>query len=189
MSESVEIGGTSDPGQQPIAGMERLIATASSWVGDRTMRRRLMRFSGALSIAAAAAATTITLATTTMAHAATFSTSNGVCPIITASQWQLPYAPYTKGTQYDVHVKGYSCAMADGYIKQLVTHKVSNCFPTCVKGGPSGWQCTGVAKQDRPRLHRAVLKARKYLQRTLFRLDCWMRSATPHVSKDSQIET
>jgi hypothetical protein len=130
------------PDSSRFAGVERLIATASSRVGDRTMMKRLMRFSGALSIAAAAT-TTITLTMTTMAHAATFSTSNGVCPIITASQWQLPYAPYTKGTQYDVHVKGYSCAKADGYIKQLVTHKVSNGFPTRVKGGPSGWHCTG----------------------------------------------
>ena len=177
------------PDSSRFAGVERLIATAPSWVGDRTMRRRLMRFSGALSIAAAATTTTTITLTTTMAHAATFSTSNGVCPIITASQWQLPYAPYTKGTQYDVHVKGYSCAMADGYIKQLVTHKVSNGFPTRVKGGPSGSAMHRVVKQDRPRLHRAVLKARKYLQRTLFRLDCWMTSATPHVGKDSQIET
>jgi hypothetical protein len=123
--------------------VEPLIATASWRIGDRTMRRRLIRLSGAISIAAAATTSTITLTTATMAHAATLSTSNGVCPIITARQWQLPYAPYTKGTQYDVHVKGYSCAKADGYIKTLVTHKVSNGFPTSVKGGPSGWQCTG----------------------------------------------
>ena len=148
-----------------------------------------MRFSGALSIVATMTTTTITLATTTMAHAATFSTSNGVCPIITASQWQLPYAPYTKGTQYDVHVKAYSCATADGYIRQLVTHKVSNGFPTRCEGRTPRLAMHRVVEQDRPRLHRAVLKACKYLQRTLFRLDCWVRSAALHVGKDSQVET
>ena len=44
---------------------------------------------------------------------------------------------------HDVTVNGYSCAKADGYIKKLVTHKVSNGFPTEVKGGAPGWTCTG----------------------------------------------
>jgi hypothetical protein len=54
----------------------------------------------------------------------------------------LPYAPYTKGTAYDVKVNGYPCAKADGYIKKLVTSKVCNGIPTTVKGGPKGWTCT-----------------------------------------------
>jgi hypothetical protein len=68
--------------------------------------------------------------------------TNGVCPTLTASTWQLPYAPYTKGTAYDVKVNGYPCAKADGYIKKLVTSKVGNGIPTTVKGGPKGWTCT-----------------------------------------------
>jgi hypothetical protein len=52
-------------------------------------------------------------------------------------------SPYTKGTVYDVEVDDYSCAAADGYVKKLVTPKVSNGFPTEVKAGPAGWSCTG----------------------------------------------
>ena len=50
--------------------------------------------------------------------------TNGVCPTLTAGTWQLPYAPYTKGTVYDVKVNGYACTKAEGYVKKLVTEKV-----------------------------------------------------------------
>lgn len=41
-----------------------------------------------------------------------------------ASCWRLD------DEEYDVSVKGYSCAKADGYVKKPVTHKVSNGFPS-----------------------------------------------------------
>jgi len=101
----------------------------------------------ALVIASGAGSTAVSITTGAIAGASSQIPSNGVCPVITASQWELPYSPYTKGTTYDVSVKGYSCAKADSYIKTLVTHKVSTGYQRTVKGGPSGWKCTGSASK------------------------------------------
>jgi hypothetical protein len=102
---------------------------------------RFLRFSALLLITALAlpAAMGPTTAATAEPVQRTFS---GLCPILTGHQWVLPYAPYTKGTKYDVHVIKYSCAQADSYIRVLVTHKVHGTFPALVDGGPKGWRCT-----------------------------------------------
>jgi hypothetical protein len=103
---------------------------------------RSKRFWTALSIAALTIPATITLTTVAPASVSA-DTASGGCPVLVASTWQLPYSPYTKGNQYDVHVKGLSCVKADKYIKKLVTKKVSHGLTPSVKGGPPGWRCTG----------------------------------------------
>jgi hypothetical protein len=111
------------------------------------MTDRLKRCMTALCVTAAAAATAMMSAIALTPPPAGASLDAGgassrVCPTLTASTWQLPYAPYTQGTVYDVKVNGYACSKADGYIKKLVTKKVGNGIPTTVKGGPKGWTCT-----------------------------------------------
>ena len=106
-------------------------------------RRSLARVAIALLIAVTGVWAAVSFRDSAIAGASSPTPSNGVCPVVTASQWQLPYSPYTTGTQYDVKVKGYSCAKADTYIKTLVAHKVSSGYPATVKGGPPGWKCTG----------------------------------------------
>jgi hypothetical protein len=124
----------------PAPARARAAATVS-------MTDRMMRCTAALSVTAAAVVTALTFAVAlppAPASAAVDASgaTNGVCPTLTAGAWQLPYAPYTKGTVYDVKVNGYACAKADAYVKKLVTNKVSNGGPTTVKGGPRGWTCT-----------------------------------------------
>lgn len=72
------------------------------------------------------------------------------CPLLKGKPWQLPYAPYTKGSTYDVSLLGskYSCKQADSWIAKLVTHKVSKGLPPLVAGGPSGLRCTGSADKQ-----------------------------------------
>jgi hypothetical protein len=111
------------------------------------MTDRMMRHMAAFCVTASALLTTVAfvVASPPSPAAATVDGSaanNGECPTLSASGWQLPYSPYTKGTVYDVTVNGYSCAKADGYITKLVATKVSGGFPTTVKGGPKGWKCT-----------------------------------------------
>ena len=65
------------------------------------------------------------------------------CALLTATPWQQPRAPYSKGDLYRVNVKRYSCAEATLYVKQLVTYKVSGKFDAPAPGGPPGWFCTG----------------------------------------------
>jgi hypothetical protein len=108
---------------------------------------RMMRSMAALCVTAAAVAAAVTCAAASAPSPAAAAIqagggTNGTCPTLTAGTWQLPYAPYTKGTVYDVKVNGYACAKADGYIKKIVTNKVSSGIPTTVKGGPKGWTCT-----------------------------------------------
>ncbi|HMK97161.1 MAG TPA: hypothetical protein VK425_06405 [Acidimicrobiales bacterium] len=76
-----------------------------------------------------------------------------VCPSLIATPWQLPYAPYTKGDEYDVKVNKYSCGSADQYIKILTANKVfktpSSLIPppsppSNVKGGPKGLSCRAI---------------------------------------------
>ena len=128
-----------------------------------TDRMSVMRCMAALSVAAAAVVTAMTfaIASPPSPAAATVEAggaTNGVCPTLTASTWQLPYAPYTKGTAYDVKVNGYTCAKADGYIKKLVTSKVGNGIPTTVTGGPKGWTCTASKSKTGARVHGPVLQ-------------------------------
>jgi hypothetical protein len=105
---------------------------------------RLQRFWTALSIAVLMSSATVTAAMGAPASAtATVDAASGECPVLAASPWQLPYSPYTKGTQYDVAAHGISCVKADGYIKKLVMHKVGHGLTPTVRGGPPGWRCTG----------------------------------------------
>jgi hypothetical protein len=111
------------------------------------MADRMTRCLAALCVTAAAVVTAMAFAVASPplpAAAAVHAggATNGVCPTLTAAPWQLPYAPYTKGTVYDVKVNDYACTKADGYIKKLVTNKVGSGIPTTVKGGPKGWTCT-----------------------------------------------
>ena len=51
----------------------------------------------------------IVVLTLAFAGTATGSKSNrgaGVCPVLSGVKWVLPYAPYTSGTKYDLHVHG-----------------------------------------------------------------------------------
>ena len=108
---------------------------------------RMLRCMAALSVAAGAVVTAMTFAVASLASPAAAAVeaegaTNGVCPTLTAGTWQLPYAPYTKGTAYDVKVNGYACTKADGYVKKLVIEKVGNGIPITVKGRPKGRTCT-----------------------------------------------
>ena len=104
---------------------------------------RFLRVATALFIAALAVTPTIAMIPTATAAppAPPNRTFTGVCPVITAAQWQLPYSPYSKGKEYSVQVRSYSCSKADKYIRKLVTHKVHGNFPSLVDGGPKGWRC------------------------------------------------
>jgi hypothetical protein len=66
------------------------------------------------------------------------------CSLLTATQWVLPYAPHTKGTQYTVSAHGIACKQAEAYVRKLVATKVVH---STVKGGPSGWACTASASK------------------------------------------
>jgi hypothetical protein len=105
---------------------------------------RVDRFSMALLITALTTPPAVTLVAAAPGSAtASVDAASGVCPALAGSTWQLPYSPYTKGNEYDVHVRNVSCVKADKYIKKLVTKKVGHGLTPSVKGGPPGWTCTG----------------------------------------------
>ena len=71
-------------------------------------------------------------------------TKNVPCPVFNADQWQLPTAPYRKGTQYQVKNDGtkYTCPQLDGYVRALITTRSPSGQSGPVSGGPKGWYCT-----------------------------------------------
>ncbi len=80
---------------------------------------------------------------------ATGSKSNrgaGVCPVLSGVKWVLPYAPYTSGTKYDLHVNGkITCGQATPYVKKLVAMHVHT--NVAFAGGPTGWTCKASASK------------------------------------------
>jgi len=67
---------------------------------------------------------------------------SGTCPLVAGVKWVLPYAPYTSGTKYDLHVGGtkITCKQAAGYVRKLVTLHIRKSGP--LSGGPKGFKCT-----------------------------------------------
>jgi uncharacterized low-complexity protein len=106
---------------------------------------RLLRLAASSLLVATAAVAPLAAATTASAATKPFS---GHCGVIKGHGYQLPYAPYTSGSTYDVSVDDYSCSQADQAVSVLVTHKVYGEFPTRVKGGPAGFLCTATKSKE-----------------------------------------
>jgi hypothetical protein len=79
----------------------------------------------------------------TAAEASAAAATSGHCAPVSGVQWALPYAPNTKGTSYNVSVVKYNCASAHAYVRTLVKEKVHSKLSGTIRGGPSGWHCTG----------------------------------------------